>query len=296
MSVLLRTFRGRALTSRPIHLAVRPEPYRINSWRSASSFAGPEVSASRPSLLRRAATVFALGIFSTSLAFTMAVSPAVPTVTALMNPPTDEESLALYEPQTEEERRVEDFIKNHPVAQELRKRGGFTESRPHMKIPETYRGHHLTGGLLSGPGRIVVPPLVFLEGDGKSMVAISYLGNELCGHPGIVHGGLLATMLDDLAKNGAPAMMPALFPHSVAPGGDLGLPARRQEVLEGAVVEGLFLRHGGFVRAVFVAERGGICLLTYSVQRQQEDDEVMDVRIIDSRNSGAGKTEQRIES
>lgn len=127
----------------------------------------------------------------------MAVSPASSTVSALMNPPTDQESLGLYKPQTDEERRVDEFIKNHPLSQELRGKEGFVESRPHMKIPEVYRTHHLTGGLLSGPGRIVVPPLVFEEAGGKGIVAISYLGNELCGHPGIVHGGLLATMLDE---------------------------------------------------------------------------------------------------
>ncbi|RWA06644.1 hypothetical protein EKO27_g8466 [Xylaria grammica] len=121
----------------------------------------------------------------------------VPTVTELLNPPTAAESLEKYKPQTEEERAIDDFIKNHPLAQELRSKEGFTEARPHMKIPDGYRPHHLTGGLLAGPARIVVPPLVFTEDGGKSIVAISYLGNDLCGHPGIIHGGLLATMLDE---------------------------------------------------------------------------------------------------
>lgn len=80
-----------------------------------------------------------------------------------------------------------------------------------MKIPEGYRNHHLTGGLLSGPGRIVVPPLVFEEEGGKSLVAISYLGHELCGHPGIIHGGLLATMIDE----GLARCCFAALPHKV---------------------------------------------------------------------------------
>lgn len=29
------------------------------------------------------------------------------------------------------------------------------------------------------------------------MVSISHVGEELCGHPGIIHGGFLATMLDE---------------------------------------------------------------------------------------------------
>ncbi|TRX98706.1 hypothetical protein FHL15_000048 [Xylaria flabelliformis] len=201
MSVALRALRGRTLTCRPTYLFLRPEPFRLVAWRPASSSAALDASTftstGQASSLRRVATVFALGIVFTSLSFAMAFSPAVPTVTALMNPPTDEESLEMYKPRTEEERAVNDFIRNHPLAQEFRNKEGFSESRPHMKIPEGYRSHHLTGGALSGSGRIVVPPVVFADEIGESMIAISYLGNELCGHPGIVHGGLLATMLDE---------------------------------------------------------------------------------------------------
>lgn len=66
-----------------------------------------------------------------------------------------------------------------------------------MKIPEKLRGRHLITGTLLGPKRMAVPPLVFLEENGKEMIAITYLGQEVCGHPGIVHGGLLATILDE---------------------------------------------------------------------------------------------------
>ncbi|KAI1197933.1 HotDog domain-containing protein [Nemania serpens] len=198
MSVAFRALRGRVLTRRPAYAVFRPEAFRPSACRHAGSFtAAPDASSSRPSFPRRAATVFALGIVFASIGFATAVSPVFPIVAALRNPPTDKGSLELYKPLTEEERVVDDFIKNHPIARELRTRDGFSESRPHMKIPEGYRSHHLTGGLLSGPGRIVVPPLVFEEEGGKSLVAISYLGRELCGHPGIIHGGLLATMLDE---------------------------------------------------------------------------------------------------
>jgi len=66
-----------------------------------------------------------------------------------------------------------------------------------MKIPESQRGHNLTGGTLMGPGRVQVPPFVWTEAGGKSLVSISYLGEDLCGHPKIIHGGFLATMLDE---------------------------------------------------------------------------------------------------
>lgn len=52
-----------------------------------------------------------------------------------------------------------------------------------------------------------MPPLMFNDKEGKSMVALFYLGEQLCGHPGIVHGGLLATLLDEgLARCCFPAL------------------------------------------------------------------------------------------
>lgn len=57
-----------------------------------------------------------------------------------------------------------------------------------------------------GPGKIPVPPLVFIE-EGKQLVSMSYLGTDLSGHIGIVHGGLLATLLDEgLARCGFAAL------------------------------------------------------------------------------------------
>jgi len=103
----------------------------------------------------------------------------------------------MFTPEDGFSREVEEFIKNHPLAIELRSMAEFSESRPHMKIPESQRGHNLTGGTLMGPGKVVVPPFTWSEKGGKSLVSISYLGMDLCGHPGIIHGGFLATMLDE---------------------------------------------------------------------------------------------------
>jgi len=121
--------------------------------------------------------------------------------------PTDEETLSIYEAQDEFSREVDAHIKNCALARKMRANPDFTESRPHLKIPEEIRAHNLTGGTLSGPGMIVVPPYSWNENDGKSMVSIFYLGSDVTGHPGIVHGGLLATMLDEgLARCCFPAM------------------------------------------------------------------------------------------
>lgn len=141
----------------------------------------------------------------------MAAAPAMPAVRGLLNPPSNDDTLAMFNPLTDEEREVEEFINQHPFTTEMRSQPGFSESRPHLKIPPSFRNHNLTGGTLLGPGKVVVPPVVFTEQGGKSLVSITHLGDELCGHPNIVHGGLLATLLDE----GLARCCFAALPHNV---------------------------------------------------------------------------------
>lgn len=137
--------------------------------------------------------------------------------------PTNEETLDLFNPPDEFSREVDNFIKTHPLAEELRQNPAFTESRPHLKIPEDLRARNLTGGTLAGPDKIVVPPYVWSEEGGKSMVSIFYLGSDVSGHPGIVHGGMLATLLDEgLARCCFPAL-----PNGVGVTANLNIDYRR---------------------------------------------------------------------
>lgn len=114
----------------------------------------------------------------------------------------------------------------------MRQKPGFTESRPHLKIPAAFRAHNLTGGTLLGPGRIVVPPVVFSEDGGKSLVSISYLGADVCGHPGVVHGGLLATMLDE----GLARCCFAALPHNIGMTANLNINYRSPAPADAYVV------------------------------------------------------------
>lgn len=92
-----------------------------------------------------------------------------------------------------------------------------------MQYPAELRAHSLTGGTLSGPNKIVVPPYAFSETGGKSFVSVFYIGSDLCGHPGIVHGGLLATLLDEgLARCCFPAL-----PNKVGVTANLNIDYRR---------------------------------------------------------------------
>ncbi|KAI9775465.1 MAG: hypothetical protein M1839_001082 [Geoglossum umbratile] len=143
----------------------------------------------------------ALSIFFTGAGFVIGVAPGAIAFTR------DSERVGVFEPADETSLEIERYINEHPLALALRANPDFTESRPTLQIPEARRAHNLTAGLLAGPGKIVVPPLTWSEREGKSFVAISYLGPDLCGHPGVIHGGLLATMLDEgLARCCFPAL------------------------------------------------------------------------------------------
>lgn len=145
--------------------------------------------------------------FATGVYFAVTYAPPFLSTWIMGSVPTDLETLSLYEAPDEFSREVDEHIKNSKLALSLRAHPDFTESRPHLKIPEEVRQHNLTAGTLAGPGMIAVPPYYFNEKDGKSMVQIFYVGPDCSGHPGIVHGGFLATMLDEgLARCAFPAM------------------------------------------------------------------------------------------
>lgn len=74
-------------------------------------------------------------------------------------------------------------------------RSRYTEHRPYAATPAG--PHSLSGYALRGPGKFAVPPLVFATHDKTEQVFFMHLGSGLCGHEGVVHGGLLGTVLDE---------------------------------------------------------------------------------------------------
>jgi len=68
-------------------------------------------------------------------------------------------------------------------------------SRPYAATPAG--PHSLSGYSLKGPHKFAIPPLVFTSPDKKEAVLVLHVGKGLCGHEGVIHGGLLATVLDE---------------------------------------------------------------------------------------------------
>lgn len=71
------------------------------------------------------------------------------------------------------------------------------ETRPYVNFPEERRVNSLTAGTLRGPGKLALPPLVRAKRDESECIVLTHVGRGLCGHDGIIHGGLLATISDE---------------------------------------------------------------------------------------------------
>ncbi|KAI4162061.1 MAG: hypothetical protein LQ342_004373 [Letrouitia transgressa] len=153
----------------------------------------PPPPPSRP--LRRLLFLATLSLSSLTLGLYLSTHPRTTTLLSLLPP-----SLSLHPPfSTFPPSALETYILNHPLAARLRADPRWTESRPHLLMPPPMRAHSLTAHSLFGDRRIPTAPLVFTreeEGD-LELVSLVYLGADLSGHVGIVHGGMVATLMDE---------------------------------------------------------------------------------------------------
>ena len=95
---------------------------------------------------------------------------------------------------------LEDAIRRLPVLEAHRartKQDEWYETRPYLNLPEERRVNSLTAGTLKGPGKLAIPPLVRARHDATENWVFIHVGRALCGHEGVIHGGLLATLLDE---------------------------------------------------------------------------------------------------
>jgi 3'-phosphoadenosine 5'-phosphosulfate synthase len=126
----------------------------------------------------------------------MAAAPAYESAKAFVLP--SDHNATLDELLLDDDARAkEEYINSHPLIASLRADTDYIEERPHLRIPAPWRKHNLTGGTLAGPGKMTVPPFIWYRKDGKGYVQVTHIGTDLCGHVGIIHGGFLATMLDE---------------------------------------------------------------------------------------------------
>lgn len=84
-----------------------------------------------------------------------------------------------------------------PLIEEMKQSSTFTSSRSVLHIDQEHISNNLTASTLLGEGMISEPPYVFADDTSGSIVAFYHLGRRLAGHAGIVHGGMLAVLLDE---------------------------------------------------------------------------------------------------
>lgn len=102
-------------------------------------------------------------------------------------------------------------IRDHDLVKKLLSDGKYELTHPYDSEGASYS---LTAGTLVGDDLIAKTPCVIrtkqevADETGESeLFAFYYLGERLCGHKGIIHGGLLATIMDEgLCQCGFPLL------------------------------------------------------------------------------------------
>ncbi|KZV76815.1 Thioesterase/thiol ester dehydrase-isomerase [Peniophora sp. CONT] len=170
--------------------------------RSTSSFSRRTMASSTPrksGISNRALSYALLGTTLAS-AYTLGALYPVdlftlisPRVAPPPPPPDHPDAIALVE-------RLEKEIHELPLLRKLRSMpdsADWYESRPYARLPEERRVNNLTAGALRGAGRLAVPPVCRAKNDESESYIFIHVGRGLCGHDGIIHGGLIATLLDE---------------------------------------------------------------------------------------------------
>jgi hypothetical protein len=128
-----------------------------------------------------------------------------PELVTLVNPrsssPLPPEPLPLpLSEESIESTKLEKQLQNLPLLQSLRNSKDseeWYEVRPYRFLEPDKKIRSLTAGSLGGIGKIGISPLVRAKKDESESVVILHVGRKLCGHDGIVHGGFIATVLDE---------------------------------------------------------------------------------------------------
>ncbi|KAF5377005.1 hypothetical protein D9615_007322 [Tricholomella constricta] len=163
-----------------------------------------------PKAWRPYATASAVVAFSAAAYALGSIYP--PSVFTILFPRTAPGPL---DPNTPEARaytdELEQSLQTLPLLQSLREKADaddWYEVRPYRNFPEERRVNSLTSGALRGPGKLALHPLVRAKKDESESYVFTHVGRGLCGHDGIIHGGLLATLLDETLARTAIANLP----------------------------------------------------------------------------------------
>ena len=101
------------------------------------------------------------------------------------------------EEESEYRRQIEATLHSLPIVNQLSQERDWIKKVGIFPIPAEDVPHSLTVGTLAGIGKISVKPVTFYNDKTKEFVVVMHVGQDVCGHRGLVHGGFLATVLDE---------------------------------------------------------------------------------------------------
>ena len=101
------------------------------------------------------------------------------------------------EEETHYMKQIESALHSLPIVKKLSEDKDWIKTIGIFTMPREDMVRNLTLGVLAGPGRITVKPVTFYNNKTKEFVVVMHVGRDVCGHRGLVHGGFLATVLDE---------------------------------------------------------------------------------------------------
>lgn len=104
--------------------------------------------------------------------------------------PTNDEYIKLIEQNIETTEDVKTLL-------DASKNGSIYFYRPCAASHSHGKPPSLTCSTLLGPGMISVDPYLFWDSSKSLLSGFYHLGDQVCGHISLVHGGMLATLLDE---------------------------------------------------------------------------------------------------
>ncbi|KAG5363228.1 UPF0644 protein [Yarrowia sp. B02] len=102
-------------------------------------------------------------------------------------------------------RECEEQMRKLPIVKALLKDSRFRLVRGWEGMDKTMQEHSLTGSTetMNRVGYITIPPYIFINDTDMEAVTVMHLGHHVAGYPYTVHGGVIATILDEALARAA---------------------------------------------------------------------------------------------
>ncbi|KAK3843406.1 MAG: HotDog domain-containing protein [Linnemannia gamsii] len=127
------------------------------------------------------------------------IAAPIKTLVEAINNPSPTPSRPSTPPASAQELALQQDLESLPIVlQHAEDPSNWTRRTAYSLVTDDYRVHHLTAGTLRGDGKLGVKPALFQSKDQLQVLSVLHVGSDMCGHPNITHGGLLATLLDEI--------------------------------------------------------------------------------------------------